>query len=491
MSRRVSEKQQKELAAAVARLSRLQRAEAFDPIDSASRPTPQQQAVLDDLGRVKYRWVIAGNQSGKTLTAAREISWIWTETHPKWTRPENWGAEPLLLLVVGRTTKQIEEVLWRKIAAFVDPAEVKLQRQGGIIQKAIHEPTGNAIIFASHHSDAEAREKLQAYVAHYVAIDEMPGSAKLLEELQRRVQARDGYFLATFTPKVSNHTIRKMVDMGREPLAKKYRLHMLSNPIYKGREQELLDSISSFSDNYKKTILEGEWLTEEENVYHLDWDTMIRAPHGYDPSWRHVESVDPALSSALGFTIWAEDPATAIWYCIRSEHITGIADPQVMVQACQERTRNMNIVRRVTDYAPWFTGTAARLGVLPPYVGVYSKNTRKGELIKGFQEKLGVRIMIAPWCETLISEIQDCRWSDRGEGKIVNQHIYHCTDSAQYFADCMPSPGARPISVPIHQHIYETHQKRKMAELTKQTREERRQDSKLEKFKVRRGGRVW
>lgn len=491
MASRAGEKQQKELAAAVARLARLQKAESFDPSIPESRPTKQQQAILDDLGVIKFRWVVAGNQSGKTLTAAREISWVWTETHPRWRRPDSWGTESLQLLVVGRTTRQVEEIIWRKIEAFIDPGEVKVIRQGGVIQKAIHEPTGNSILFLSHHSDSEARDKLQGFVAHYVAIDEMPGSAKLLEELQRRVSSKEGYFLATFTPKVSNHTIRKMVDMGREPLAKKYQLHMLANPVYKGREQELLASIASFSEGYQKTILEGEWLTEEENVYHLDWDTMIRAPQGYDPSWRHVESVDPALSSALGYTVWAEDPATSAWYCIRSEHITGIAEPQAMVLAVQERSRNLNIVRRVTDYAPWFTGTAARLGILPPYTGVYNKNSRKGELIKGLQDKLGNKMFIAPWCDTLISEMQDCRWSDRGEGKIVNQHIYHTTDSAQYFADCIPAPGAKPISVPVHQYIYEEHQKRKMAEATRAHRDEARAERKLEKFKVRRGNRVW
>jgi hypothetical protein len=103
------------------------------------------------------------------------------------------------------------------------------------------------------------------------------------------------------------------------------------------------------------------------------------------------------------------------------------------------------------------------MGVTPHYMGVYNKNSRKGELIKGYQERLGHRIYIAPWCEDLIAEMQECRWSERAANTIVNSQSFHLCDTAQYFADAIPSPGARPISVPVHQHIYQENEKRKAA----------------------------
>lgn len=447
------------LAAAVRRLERLEKSESFDPGNPTSRPTPAQQLILDDLGKISHRYLTAGNQSGKTRLGCREAHWIWTETHPVWKRPSSWGDETLLLLVVGRTSKQVEEVLWRNISSYSDPGEYHVHRVGGIIQKVTHRPTGNVIIFASHHADNEAREKLQAYVAHYVLCDEMPSSAKLFEELQRRIQARNGYFLATFTPKVVNAEIRKMVDAAQIPYAKRYRLSMLDNPIYDGRKEGILASLSSFPESYRKTVLYGDWMAGDEQVYWFDYDRMVRTPPDYSPTWRHFESADPASASALGLTIWAEDPNTAFWYCVWAEKIRGIAVPTELVGAVRERTARYNIIRRRSDAAPWYVSQAAAMGMI--YETIYNKHHRKMELIKNLQEKMGTKLFLAPTCDELIQEFQECRWSESGEGKIVNHSIYHLLDSSQYFADDIPAPDRSQRAVPHHQWLYEANEKRK------------------------------
>jgi hypothetical protein len=111
--------------------------------------------------------------------------------------------------------------------------------------------------------------------------------------------------------------------------------------------------------------------------------------------------------------------------------------------------------------------TAASMGVLPRYQGVYKKTSRKGELIKGLQERLGHRLFIAPWCEDFITEMQDCRWSDQAEARIVNQHAYHLLDSAQYFADNIPAPTAAPANLSPHEHLRRENERRIQMELTK------------------------
>lgn len=472
--------QTKLLAAAVRRLERLEKASCFDPVNPTSRPTPAQQEILDDLGTYQYRWVVAGNQSGKTSLACREAAWVWSETHPGWKKPHAWGDEPLLMLIVGRTTKQLEEVIWRKIASYLDPADYHVHRVGGIIQKATHKSTGNVLIFTSHHADNEAREKLQAYVAHYVLCDEMPSSAKLLEELHRRIQARSGYFIATFTPKVLNQDIRRMVDMASAPYAKKYKLSMLDNPIYEGRKDGIMASLASLTESYRNTVLYGDWMAGEEQVYWFDWDTMVKSPVDYSTSWRHMEVVDPALKSALGLTIWAEDPRSAAWYCIHAEKISGILVPTALVEAVRERTRKYNIVRRRSDpHEVWYIATAGNMGLV--YEGVYKKNDRKGELIKGLQQKLGTKIFIAPHCDSLIQEFQECRWSDQAEGKIVNASSFHLLDSSQYFADDIPVPDKTVLNVPHHTWLYEANEKRKAAAAA----------PTLGKTRIQRGARRW
>lgn len=192
--------------------------------------------------------------------------------------------------------------------------------------------------------------------------------------------------------------------------------------------------------------------------------------------------MDPALKSALGLTVWAEDPATSRWYCVKAKYLKGILVPTDLVEAVRQETYQYNIVRRISDpHEVWYIQTAASMGVIPMYQGIFNKANRKGELIKNFQEALGNKIFIAPWCEDFISELQECRWSESQANTIINQHAYHITDSAQYFVDAIPAPGQRAAAVPVHQYMYEQNEARKLGVETKK--------KQMENIRVQRRGR--
>ena len=145
--------QERQLAAAIKRFTAIKRAKCFDPYDLDSRPTPEQDTILKEIGQYAHRYLIGGNQSGKSMTGGREAAWVFTETHPHWERPESWGKMPLTMLIVGRTSTQVEEELWnKKIRPFLDPQEFREVKQGGALQKIIHKKTKNTILFFSHHS---------------------------------------------------------------------------------------------------------------------------------------------------------------------------------------------------------------------------------------------------------------------------------------------------------------------------------------------------
>jgi phage terminase large subunit-like protein len=441
--------------------------ECFDPVDLESRPTESQQEVLDEWSNIPKQYVLGGNQSGKTQLGAKVTSLMFEENHPNWERPLSWGDEPLLIIVLGRTTKQIEDTIWKKIKALLTPGCWKPQYIGGVIQKVTNLHNGNTILFLSHHAENEAREKVQSFVAHFVWLDEMPGSFKLVEELHRRVQARRGYFLATFTPKVVNSQIRRLVDNSEAPYAKKYKLKAFDNPIYSDEDKVAIHkSLQTASASYRATVLEGDWAVGEEQVYYFDYETMVERPTEYDPHlWRHVECVDPALKSKLGFTLWAEDPHTHIWYCVKAEYVSNIFVPAELVVEMQKKTKGFNIVRRICDpHESWYLGSASAAKVKPAYMYPHNKNSRKAELIKNFQQALGAKIKIAPWCEDFISEIQECRWSDRGDNKIVNASSYHLLDTAQYFTDLIPAPSKTPIAKNWDSWLYQGWQQRKKQE---------------------------
>jgi hypothetical protein len=220
---------------------------------------------------------------------------------------------------------------------------------------------------------------------------------------------------------------------------------------------------------------------------------MVQMPPDYSPLWRHVESVDPALKSALGLTIWAEDPITSTWYCVVDEYVKGIYVPTDLVAAIKEKTKGYNIVRRISDpHEVWYIQTAASMGI--SYMGVPKKNERKNELIKNLQQLLGSgRIRLSPTCQRLVSELQECHWSDRSEGRIVNASSYHLLDSAQYFCDSIPAPTKKAPQLTIdnwHSKLLEANSKRLKLEEKATDKAEKKNDRKS-KMSIRRRNGLW
>lgn len=426
-------------AAAASRLKKLSVLKCFDPANLDSRPTKTQQEFLNDIDSVTYRYALGGNQSGKSQLGARETSWVFTNSHPFFKRPERWGDGPIQIILMGRTLTQVEDTLWRKIKALIPEGSYKEVKQGNSIKKVIHNETGNVILFMSHHGVDEAADKAQSFEAHYVWIDEMPKKYRIVEELHRRVMANQGRFIATFTPKTVNMEIRKLVDKSSKPHSAKYQLLTFDNPRYTEKDKEMmLESLKTASASYRKMVLTGSWMSSEDSVYEFT-DAMIEMPSMYSPYWRHVESVDPAVKSKAGYTLWAEDPKTGVWYCVKAEYLEAVFDPNELYHKIMELSSGHNIVRRVCDpHEGWYLGIASANKTSPGYVTPYSKNNRKADLIKGLQEKLGNRLIISPTCDKMITEFEECRWSDKGTDKIVNSSKFHLLDSAQYFADMMP-----------------------------------------------------
>lgn len=427
---------------AAERLKKLQLAEAFDPFDITSRPNAKQLEILSDASKVQLRWVVAGNQSGKSTLAGKEVSMVLNNTHPYWKRPEKWGDEPLLIIIAGQSRQMMEIELWeKKLKPFLDGNDWKPQKVGGQIVAVKNLRTGDRIVFLSHADGSEKNRKyMQGFVAHYVWMDEMPSDIKILEELVQRVASKQGLFLGTFTPKSRNDRIRKYIDSAVSPVAKKYSLSKLDNPIYASRMQQELDKLKGMEPHEIETILYGAWAQGDQFVYSFEPLTMVERPQGYSKDWRHVESSDPAISSKFGFTLWAEDPSNGVWYCVSARYIEGIKDPMKLVEEVRRLTANVNIVRRVCDpHEVWYINTAISAEQPLSYVCPRDKNSRKDELIKNLQEALGNNsIKIAPYVGDLIDEFNNCQYGDAG--KIVNGRSYHLLDTAQYFVDCMPKP---------------------------------------------------
>jgi phage terminase large subunit-like protein len=435
-----SEEQLRILAAAQSRLEKLLMQDVFDPNSPGSAPTEAQSKVFQEFGKKTVQVLRAGNQSGKSQVGARTCAWLLGETHPHWTRPKEWGKESLQIVVLGRNSKQIEESIYRRIKSYFPEGALRENRIGNIMQSVKHRVTGNTIIFQSYENENQARERVQSFTAHFVWIDEMPTTLALITECLRRVQAKDGYLMTTFTPLVLSQEVRKWCDTLDKKVGDTHRFKMFDNPVYTAeRRENILLEMESLPQHVRDARLYGDWMAADSAVYYWDEKLMMADPVDYSPAWRHVESSDPAISSAHGLTIWAEDPETGIWYLIKAEQLVGYKDNQGFLEEVLKRTRGLNIVKRVYDTASTsYAATAQRFGIT--YTGVYHKVGRKIEMIQNFQAALGTKVRIASWCQNFVDQLTDCHWADNAEGKIVKSSKFHMLDSACYFIDCMPKP---------------------------------------------------
>jgi phage terminase large subunit-like protein len=444
-----AEQQRKLTAAALRRYESLQRRECFDPYILDSRPTESQGKVLHDITDVPVRAVVAANQSGKSLTGGRETAWLFSDTHPTFERPVEWGTEPLLMLVMGQVGEQITSHIWaKKIKPFLDPGSFKEVRIGNILQRVENLKNGNTIIFVSHHNAEEARRTAQGYPAHYVWIDEMPRSLSLIAELMVRLQAKNGRFLLTFTPLVRSVEVQEFVENLKEPLGKRYNLMMLDNPAYAGRESEVLSRFDGLPEAERATRLTGAWYSGDNAVFDFNPQVHVtELPAEYTQHWEHVECVDPAGQGKAGYVLLAAKPESDIWYVVKSKYLDGAAATDLLDRIRVE-SAGYNIIRRVSDpHEVWFIKEAFKQGF--SYMGVYNKKNRKMELIKGVQKALteGSSKLVKGSADLLIKEISSCQWSDSVDDRIVNASKYHLLDAYQYGLDTLPRKRVAPRKV--------------------------------------------
>lgn len=417
---------------------------AFDGAEPSSRPNPVQQSVLEDTETLIF-WILGGNRGGKSQTTHRAAAWWFNETHPYMARPAEWGTGPLQILVVGRLGEQMESELWeRKIKPFLDPDEYeKPVRVGNILQRVVHKRTRNRIIFLSHHDAIHAREKVQAFSAHVVVLDEMPDHAGLVTELMMRTLSMRGRMYAGFTPLIKNEEIRKIVDTPN-PKTRKVQLSMLDNPVFKGREAEVEAQVRAActSEAEFRARMYGEWYYGDTRVFAYDAARHYREPADYDRGWRHVAVADPSASGLTGLVLWAEDPVDGRWYNVKAVYLNGAAAFELLDSVEAELT-GYNVFMRLCDCNPaGFYKEAARRGI--PWRPYTEKANRKLETINLVNTLLQTgRLFLTSFSFQLADELVMCAWADTTQDRIVAASKYHLADPTRYFADCMPTfvPG--------------------------------------------------
>ena len=448
------------LRIAINKLAALELSKCFNAFDRDSRPTPKQEEVLRDCATVSSRFVIAGNQSGKSQLGAREVSWVFTHSHPYWNTKAQFGDIPLLILVIGRVGEQVETELWsRKIKPFLDESCYKEVRTGNTLQRVVHKENGNTIVFLSHHNVNEAREKAQSFTAAYVWLDEMPRSLSLVMELELRTVANNGRMLTTFTPLLRDPKIKNKVENCKAPVGKKYQFGMLDNPIYQGREDEIRERFKDIPEDERNARMYGDWFKGGQQVYEYDPTKHNHNPDNYHPSWPHIEVVDPAASGKAGYVLLANRPGNAGWYVVKAMYLKGAAASDLLDEI-EKHSQGYNIIRKVSDpHEAWFIKEAAKRKRY--YSGVYKKNERKYELIKNLVTAIKeYSIIITDWVPDVEEELNTCMWAEESENKIVGASRFHLLDCLQYGVDNLPKVKEIPQATTWEHELKQANRKR-------------------------------
>jgi phage terminase large subunit-like protein len=409
------------LAVALKRKQLLEKNLCYDPFKVRSRPTKKQDVILrDQEHRIKY--VVAGNQSGKSTLGGRLTSWYFQESHPYWNRPSkhechhcssknfelvltddgseeeyrcldcnkvwvDWGDEPLTLIVSGKVSKQVTELWEKKIEPFIEKGSYKLIKDGTALSSVVNTKNGNKIIFLSHEKAIKSKDKIQSYVAHFVWIDEMPDHYLYFEEAIQRITSKLGYMIATLTPKTSNPQVKDMIESVDPSIGIKYQFGKLDNPINQSPEKKaiVMAELAGMSESIKRCVLYGDWLDAEESVFHLDRDTQVfPLPANYSTQWEHVASYDPAANGKGGLVIACRNPDMNRWQIVRAEYIEGGKAPSDNIKMIDKKLAPYRIVRRIYDcHEAWFILEYNKLrntGVLQdnsPWVAVQKHGRKK------------------------------------------------------------------------------------------------------------------
>jgi hypothetical protein len=464
-------------------MEKLERGELLQTcLDSSniySKPTDAQMNVFRAINSsARYRNVSGGNQSGKTSILVRDMTWVLNDTHPFWQRPidhtcnnrlcrnentekfgdptvpryrchkcgniwEPWNKdEAINILLIGQSRIHMHQSLWlpRIKPLLQHPEDWREIKIGAMIAWVENKETGDKILFLPHGKGEESsRRSVQGFTVHFAYLDELAPLATI-EEAQRRVDSKLGYYLASYTmKKIEPPTLKfnaKLIEAG---VMQSFKISKLDNPKYSGMKDIIIAQLAGLTKEQQEAYLYGDITDADDRVFRIDTALMkIELPANYSKGWKHVVIVDPACLSKAGFAVIARNPTTSNWHVVRAEYWPGMEDPADLIDKVEYEIRNLNIIRRVCDNQAWYYGPARKRGIIYKCPPNKQKKEGKMYIIKKAQSFFNTgSLLIDPRFEDLWNEIESYRWADDGKN-IVNSNKYHIIDCIVYFIDALP-----------------------------------------------------
>ena len=394
---------------------------------------------------------LISKNSGKTVTCCYLCGKLLMGNLPNWERLPQWGTEPLLILYLSQNTKQIEDSIWRKMKTYLKPGTYRETRTGGALQR-VSMSNGNVLIFFTYHNINDARAAVQSFTGHYVFIDELPGTAALIEEAQTRVIKNLGQFVCAFTPKVPAPEVKRIVETADPSITGFYRLKFDDNPAMDEQAKDAQHKkAAQWGDKGSKMILEGDWTGSELNIFFIDEARCCRSLPPYLDKHHAVAYVgmDPANSSGFGLVVLLYDKVTDCYYVTLATTLTGekIAANSSSAKAVNDLLHGYTIVKRVCDPAnSGFRGEAKKLFGWTFSIPNKQDTAYFWKSIEMVQEMLGTRLFFTEEERDLLDELAALMRSEEDPMRVVNRKKSHMVDALRYLVSLLPKP--LPMALP-------------------------------------------
>lgn len=417
------------------------------------------------------RTLRCGNRAAKTFTAMRDLAWKITRTHPflqkfnlcdlskkDWQTKigsEAWEnkylrAAPRDSWVIGTDYTFVNDVMWSQyLEKMIPPWFIEtIHRTNQKNIDWIKFKNGDTLRCKTYMQQDATK---MGYAIDDAYLDEMPPDVNLISELSVRTFDKSGGLTLCFTPLVQNEGVRAYVDNSCESGAMS--LHCWSvfdNPLYRDdpkRMERVLAEYAHLPENLRNSRLKGDWYYETPKKAVFEGVEPLAVEDFDIPNdWRQVRVTDPA-SHVTGHAIFAEDPVTAIWYCIKGVEISfgDIATAEQILKTIEsfKPHKEYHYLYSIYDNAEaWFGAYGRKHGYRPCIL----KN--REEAIMKTREVVSTEKLrfFKQGAKLALEQFRNYRYNNDGDKVVKKQD--HVVDCVMYFCREIPQAVSEPTSLP-------------------------------------------
>lgn len=432
--------------------------DAFIPGEPDAKPFKEQIAFFSDSSFQKL--MRCGNRSAKTFSGMRDMSWKIMRNHPY---REKWNAEKKgttyerskrkCFWILAPTYDFVMETIWGMYLKNFIPEWYYTKDDGTLnisyhpgpdkIIKKITFRNGDTLEFKSY---SQTNLSLMGRKIDDAYLDEMPPHPMIISEVITRTLDRDGETTMGFTPLVEHEEIKRVLDdKVKSGVTSLHSWGITANPLYRDNPERLARALNEWShlpEGERNARIRGDWYYEAKHgKIFKDADIKTVDDFKIPSNWRRACFADPAAKTS-GISLFAEDPATNVWYCYKSIELGGKGkryDGDTIAKEIISLDESPMFVYRKYDNAEaWFGASpvAQSYGFTP----CLHKNVNAAIMECTNKLNEGKIVLFKEACSFLLAQIRDYEWGANGKPKDKNK--YHVLDTLMYFSREIPSPKA-------------------------------------------------